>query len=128
MVLSRCFELPDMVSATLAGVVTSRDQAELVSFVRATIQVTGSVNLLLVLEEFAGWNPDGRLETGTPWLRDDEGVSRMAIVGDPAWKIGALTLMAQPLRRVPIAYFTSEESARRWLAAGSRAPSPAASP
>ena len=26
-----------------------------------------------------------------------------------------LTLMAQPLRRVPIAYFATEAAARRWL-------------
>jgi hypothetical protein len=124
MVLSRRFEIPDMVSATLAGVVTSGDQAELVSFVRATIQLTGSVNLLLRLERFGGWNPDARFDTGTLWLRDDEGVSRMAIVGDPAWKIGVLTLIAQPLRRVPIAYFATEESARCWLTGGAPAAFP----
>jgi hypothetical protein len=115
MVLSRRFELPDMVSVTLAGVVTSGDQAELVSFVRATIQLTGSVTVLLRLERFAGWNPDPRYDPEALWLRDDEGVSRMAIVGDPTWKVGVLTLVAQPLRRVPIAYFASEDSARRWL-------------
>ena len=46
---------------------------------------------------------------------DDEGVSKIGIFGDPEWKPAVLTLMAQPLRRVPIAYFATEVAARRWL-------------
>src|SRR5687767_11093647 len=108
MVLSRCFELPDLVEATLAGVVTPTDQRELVTFVRASIRTAGSVRVLLRLEEFAGWNPDASFERETLWMRDDEGVSRMAIVGEPAWKMAVLTLIAQPVRQVPIQYFSSE--------------------
>jgi hypothetical protein len=67
-VLSRHFEPPDLVTATLGGVVTTEDQIELVG-----------------------------------------------IFGDPEWKPAMLTLMAQPVRRVPIAYFATEAAARRWL-------------
>ena len=115
MVLSRRLEHPRLVVATLTGVVTSRDQAELLGFVRSAIVAAGSVIVMLRLESFAGWNPDALLDNETIWLRDDEGVARIAIVGDPQWKAAVLTLMAQPIRTIPIAYFDTEAAARHWL-------------
>jgi hypothetical protein len=117
-----------VVTATLVGVVTSGDQAEVVSFARASIEIVGPIKVLLLLEQFKGWNPDAQFDTEEVWMRDDEAVSGIAIVGDPAWKVGVLTVMAQPLRRVPIAYFATEESARRWLDQRSHAQTPAAFP
>ena len=115
MVLSRHFEPPDLVTATLGGVVTAEDQIELLRFVRTAIATAGSVRVLLHLDGFAGWRPDARFEHHSLWLHDDEGVSRIGIFGDPEWKPAMLTLMAQPVRRVPIAYFATEAAARRWL-------------
>ena len=115
MVLTRRFEPPDLVTATLGGVVTADDQVELVSFVRTAIATAGSVRVLLHLDGFAGWKPDARFDRHSLWLHDDEGVSKIGIFGDPEWKTAVLTLMAQPLRRVPIAYFATEVAARRWL-------------
>ena len=115
MVLVRRFEPPDLVTATLRGVVTGEDQAELVSFVRAAIATAGSVRVLLHLDQFSGWRPGAPLECHSLWLRDDEGVSGIGIFGDLEWKTAVLTLMAQPLRRVPIGYFATEAAARRWL-------------
>jgi hypothetical protein len=60
------------------------------------------------------------------WLRDNEGVSRMAIVGEAGWRVAVLTTIAQPVRRVPIDYFTTEEAARRWLKRPVYAPTHAA--
>ena len=40
------------------------------------------VRVLIVLESFAGWQPDRSFDDARLWLRDDEGVARIAIVGD----------------------------------------------
>jgi hypothetical protein len=115
MVVTRCFEPPDIVEASLAGLVTPDDQRDLVAFARAAIRTAGSVRVLLTLVNFAGWRPDAGFNRDALWLRDDEGVARIAVVGDPAWKATVLTVLAQPIRQVPIRYFTSEEDARGWL-------------
>jgi hypothetical protein len=115
MVLTRRFEAPDLITATLAGVVTSHDQEELVTFVRALIPAVGFVRLLIRLERFGGWHHDAALGDEALWLRDDERVRKMAIVGHRAWKRGVLTMIAQPLRSIPIEYFETEAAARRWL-------------
>jgi hypothetical protein len=118
MVVSMRFEPPDLVVATLRGVVTSHDQAELLASVRASIRQAGTARVLVHLETFAGWRPDTTRHSTTAWLEDDEGVTKMAIVGRPQWKVGVLVLIAQPLRRLPIMYFETEPAARRWLESG----------
>ena len=115
MVLNKAFEPPDLAVATLAGVVTSSDQANIIAWVRESIDGVGPVRLLLLLELFGGWQPPDSFDDARMWLRDDEGVSRMAIVGAWAWKRTVLTFLAQPLRGIPIEYFNSESAARRWL-------------
>jgi hypothetical protein len=115
MVLSRVFEPPDLLIVTLAGVVTPRDQVDVDEWVRESIRTVGTVRLLVLLEWFAGWRPDGAHDAAALWVRDGEGVSRIAIVGSTKWKAHVLTAMAQPVRCVALSYFDSEPAARLWL-------------
>jgi hypothetical protein len=115
MVVSTRFEPPDVIVAIIRGLITSHDQAELVTAVRASIGRAGAVRVLLILDGFAGWNPGASFDNAASWLEDDEGVSKIAIVGQREWKRGVLMLIAQPVRRLPIEYFETEAAARQWL-------------
>ena len=115
MVLSRTFEPPDLLVATVGGLVTPRDQAALVEWVRDTLDIVREVRLLVVLYRFAGWKADESFSDTALWLQDDDRVAKMAIVGDAEWRLATLAFIVQPLRRMPIEYFESEEDARRWL-------------
>ena len=114
MVVNRRFEPPDLLIASLRGVVTSQEQANLLDWIRTSIRRVGNVRLLVLLEAFGGWHP-GEPFASTSWLHDDEGVTHMAVVGQPEWRDGVMTFIAQPLRHMPIRYFTTEAAARRWL-------------
>ncbi len=119
MVVSRRFEPPDLVVATLRGVVSAHDQIDLLQAVRASIRRAGHVRLLILLDAFGGWNVGESINSPESWLDDDEEVSQIAIVGRREWKLSVLMLITQPLRRMPIKYFEDEVAARRWLGAGS---------
>lgn len=119
MVVNKSFEPPHLVVAALAGVVTTSDQRELVGWVRESIERAGGVRLLVTLGQFHGWQPSGSYDDPALWLRDDEGVSKIAIVGEAAWRRTVLTVIGQPLRRIPIDYFDTEAAARRWLSSES---------
>jgi hypothetical protein len=124
-VLSRTFEPPDLLVASVTGLVTARDQATLVDWVRNMVRTVGDVRLLVVLEHFAGWKRDASFNDVRLWLDDDDRIAKMAIVGSPAWRFALLTFIVQPLRRIPIEYFETEAAARRWLGvatAGGSAP------
>jgi hypothetical protein len=115
MVVRRDFEPPDLIVATVAGVWTSHEQASLVDWIRGTVRDAGPVALLLVLDDFGGWSPDDDVHAHAQWLRDDEGVSKIAVVGRMEWKVAVFTLVAQPIRSLPIEYFETEAAARAWL-------------
>lgn len=114
MVLGKRFEPPDLVGATLTGVITAEDQADVVEWVRTAMQHLGCVRMLIVLEAFTDWTPDPTFDSRM-WLSDDEHVSQIAIVGRSEWRNTVLTVIAQPIRRLPIRYFESETDARQWL-------------
>lgn len=115
MVLSTLLEAPDLVTAIVRGVVTPNDHAEVIGCIRAGIVSAGSVRVLIVLESFGGWVPAPSIYHDKSWLGEDEKVSRIAVVGRPEWRRSVLTLVAQPIRRLPIRYFETETAARQWL-------------
>jgi hypothetical protein len=124
-VIGRRFEPPDLIVVTLADVVTSRDQAELLEWARALIRQVGPLRVLIRLETFGGWKLDDSSDRVASWLNDDEGVLKVAFVGKSDWKPSVFNLVAQPIRHLPISYFESETTARDWLRESTR---PAAAP
>ena len=82
------------------------------------IAVSGTVKLLVLLENFTGW------ERGEQWgdtdfffsHRDD--FEKIAVVGDPRWEAQVLAFTGAGLRKGPVKCFpeTGEPEARAWLA------------
>lgn len=114
MVLGKRFEPPDLVGATLKGVITADDQVEIVEWLRTAAKHLGRVRVLIVLAEFGGWVPASSSDSRS-WLSDDEPVSQIAIVGREEWRDVVSTVIALPIRQLPIRYFDSEIGARQWL-------------
>ena len=113
-VLTRWCEPSALVGATVTGAVTSDDQRELVGFVKEAVARFGRVDVLIQLERYVGWRHDARFDPDGLWdAGDAQGISRIAVVGEPAWKI--VVPRTRRGRRVPIQYFDNEHAARRWL-------------
>jgi len=106
-----------LVAATVAGAVTRADQRELVTFVQKAVARFGIVKVLIRLERYTGPHHDGRFDPDGLWGGGDaDGISKIAIVGEPAWKTISPATVRQ--RRAPIKYFATEQAARCWLANG----------
>ena len=102
-----------LVAATVAGAVTRADHRMLVNLVRAAIARFGTVRVLIRVQRYAGPHHDGRFDPDGLWDgADAEGISRIAVVGEPAWKT---VLASGDRRKPPIEYFATEQAARRWL-------------
>ena len=103
-----------LVAATVAGAVTRADERALVNLVRAAIARFGTIRVLIRVQRYAGPHHDGRFDPEGLWDGAGvEGISRIAIVGEPAWKTVPPTVDRRI--RVPIEYFATEQAARRWL-------------
>lgn len=103
-----------LVGATVAGAITHADQRALVHLVHAAVARFGTVRVLIRLQPYAGPHHDGRFDPEGLWDGADlTGISKIAIVGEPAWK--TVPTAADQRQQVPIEYFPTEQAARRWL-------------
>jgi len=79
---------------------------------------TGTVKLLVLLENFTGW------ERGEQWGDTDfffthrNEFEKIGVVGDPRWEAQVLAFTGAGLREGPVKFFpaTGESEARAWLA------------
>ena len=85
----------------------------------AKIAGNGTVRLLVLLEDFTGW------ERNEAWGETDFSFShrndfeKIAVVGKPRWEAEVLAFTGAGLRKGPVKFFheTGESEARAWLAA-----------
>ena len=114
MVISPSCSSSGLVGATVAGAVTRADQRALVNLVQAAIARFGTVRVLIRVERYTGPHHDGRFDPDSLCENlDGRGISRIAIVGERAWKTVSPASYRRP--HVPIEYFATEQAARRWL-------------
>jgi hypothetical protein len=82
------------------------------------IAATGTVKLLVLLENFSGW------ERGADWSDTDfffshrNDFEKIAFVGNPRWEAEVLAFAGAGLRKGPVKFFpeAGELEARQWLA------------
>ncbi len=87
----------------------------------AAIQELGSIRILILLEDFAGWERSEGWEDLSFAQKNDPFIEKMAIVGDPQWQDLVYAFTLKGLRPVPIEYFDAGEEtrARDWLESAS---------
>ncbi len=107
-----------ILSARISGKLT---HAELVALQRAAsdlIKQEGKVRLLVMAENFQGWERGGDWGDLSFQSEHDEHIEKLAIVGDRKWEDLALVFASKGFRKFPIEYYESGElaKARAWLA------------
>ena len=113
MVVSASCSRSGLVGVTVAGAVTRADERAMVHVVHAAIARFGTVRVLIRVQRYVGPHHEGRFDPEGLWGADVDGISRIAIVGEPAWKTVPVTTDRR--QQVPIEYFATEQAARRWL-------------
>lgn len=81
------------------------------------VQQHGAVRVLILTEDFLGWESKG--DWGDLWFQNenDQHIARMALVGERKWEELTLVFTAKGMRPFPIEYFVPSEVAlaRAWL-------------
>ncbi len=83
----------------------------------SAIQKMGHIKILVVLDNFQGWEKAKDWEDLSFSARNDAYIDKLAIVGDQQWKDLVFAFTAKGLRPVLIEYFGEgqEGAARTWL-------------
>lgn len=77
----------------------------------------GPVRLLIVLDSFAGWDPDAPWNDLSFSVKSGSVIERIAVVGPGRWRRHMLMFAGADLRRAAVEFFLpeAEAEARAWL-------------
>ena len=108
----------NLLTMKVSGTLSQAELAGMQSAAAGVISAGGKWRILVLTENFAGW------ELGGTWndfsfSEHDARIERMAIVGERRWEEMTLLFTAQGLRSFPIQFFEPAQiaAARHWLAA-----------
>ena len=107
-----------VLSLKVSGKLTQAEFAAAQKAAGEIIGKQGKVRILVLAENFAGWERGGQWGDFSFQAEHDANIERMAIVGDRKWEDLALMFTAEGLRKFPIEYFEPAQlaAARAWLA------------
>ena len=85
----------------------------------AEIDRTGALKMLVVLEDFRGWEKGGATDDISFMMKYDSKNLKVAITGDPQWKEPFLMWMGAGRRLAKVEYFGADDlaGAQTWLKA-----------
>ena len=101
----------------LIGKLTVRDLEELQDLARVSFEKFGQFRELVELEDFQGWSKEAGWEN-SPFLEEsEEGMSKLAFVGDEKWKTEIFMFTGKPMRQMAIEFFPQDQfdQAQAWL-------------
>lgn len=106
-----------IVTNRVSGLLTQAELSAVQQEVLAIIGREGGIRLLILAEDFQGWDKAGDWEDVSFQSQSDPYINKMALVGDKKWKDLALMFTGKGFREFPIEYFEPHEveKARAWL-------------
>ena len=101
----------------LIGKLTVRDFQELQTLARLSLEQFGQVRILVELEDFQGWSKETGWENTSFLEENEEGISKLAFVGDEKWKVEIFMFTGKPMRQMAIEFFPQDQfdQAQAWL-------------
>ena len=77
----------------------------------------GRVRLLIMLDGFAGWDPDAPWTDLACYVENEDVIERIAIVGPDRWRRHMLMFAGADAKKAAVEYFPQEAAAeaRAWL-------------
>jgi len=101
----------------LSGKLTVRDFQELQTLARLSLEQFGQLRMLVELEDFQGWSKETGWEDSTFLEENEQGMSKLAFVGDEKWKDEIFMFTGKPMRQIAIEFFPQDQfdQAQIWL-------------
>lgn len=106
-----------IVTNRISGILTQAELGAVQKELLGIIGREGGVRLLILCEDFQGWDKASDWEDVSFQSLSDPYINKMALVGDKKWKDLALMFTGKGFREFPIEYFEPHdvETARAWL-------------
>ena len=101
----------------VSGKLGKDEHEQILLEIESIIQKTGQIKILVLLNNFEGWEKAEGWEDTSVSDRIDPHIGKFAIVGDEKWRDMVSLFTLKGMRPVPIEYFgeDQEDTARQWL-------------
>lgn len=108
----------NVIEVQVTGKLTKEAYETFVPVNERKIRTEGKVRMLVILQDFHGWEMDALWEELKFDIRHFRDIEKLAIVGDSAWERGMATF-CKPFTRATVEYFdiSKVDEARAWVAA-----------
>lgn len=105
-----------VVEVRLSGQLSRQDYESFVPQIERMINEHGNLDLLVLMQDFHGWDFGGLWEDTKFAFKHYGQIERMALVGETKWQRG-MSYFCKPFTRASIRYFDfgQIEQARHWL-------------
>ena len=115
------FSIPDssgsVVTVKITGELKKSELERIQGVASEAIKHWGKIRVLVIMENFRGWERGADWEDMTFTLEHDNDIEKVAVVGDTGWKDLVYAFLGKGFRPVAIEYFAPSEfhKAQKWL-------------
>ncbi len=108
----------NQVTVKISGTLTKAEFTRLQGLFLEAVKHRGKFSLLVLLEDFKGWDERDDWNTVPFHLEYDRQVEKVAVVGDAKWEDLFAAFLGKGMRGMPIRHFLPARlaEARAWLA------------
>ncbi len=110
-------ESKNLLIVHIKGTLAFEDMREFQGKIRAEIDRSGKVKLLILAEQFSGWGKEGDWGDLTFMYEHDSYIEKIAVVAAGKWKDQILMFLGAGRRQAVVDFFLDdgEQDARNWL-------------
>jgi stage II sporulation SpoAA-like protein len=106
-----------VVNVKITGELRKSELEQIQGVASEAIKHWGKIRVMVILENFLGWERGANWEDMTFALEHDNDIEKVAVVGDTRWKDHVYAFLGKGFRPVAIEYFalTELKMAQQWL-------------
>src|SRR5262245_53782512 len=108
-----------VISAKITGDLSKSEVSQIQAAALDAVRRCGKISALFILEDFHGWKRESSWGDLTFMTEHDKDITKIAVVGEEAWRDLIFAFLAKGFRQATIEYFLPADlaKARAWLGA-----------
>ena len=97
----------------VSGKLTDDDYKIFIPELEKAIELSGTIRLLWLMEDFHGWEVRAAWDDLKYWVKYNDAINRIAMVGDKKWEEW-MTKLSKPFAKADVKYFNRSQLGEAW--------------
>lgn len=97
----------------VSGKLTDDDYKIFMPELEKAIELSGTIRLLWLMEDFHGWEVRAAWDDLKYWMKYNDAIDRIAMVGDKKWEEW-MAKLSKPFAKADVKYFSHSQLGEAW--------------